>query len=341
MEEKIKITISKNVLKKLENDCDKFVFYKNTGEINRNLFYNTLILNYYKRFSSIEETTKKDIRKIISSHININEKEITEEIVKYLQNKELDTMSTSTTIINIKPTKVTADAIQYINNFLLSSSTISSYYRRLFESYAKFPQAQREQIICKPIYAKIILAIKEKNKAYITLKNGNEIKEASIYTIKASSDELYNYLLFEAQNGHPCTLRLSKIKSIELLNYPSTISKETKALFDKQIQYGIQYPIYSLNEEPVKVKFTEKGLKMFRKIYLYRPTPDSIEDNLYTFTCSHYQIEYYFKRFGGEAIIVSPEKLTKHLQYFYSDSYQDYTDALDDDIFDEAIAIAR
>ncbi|MDE6407920.1 MAG: WYL domain-containing protein [Anaeroplasmataceae bacterium] len=341
MEEKIKITISKNVLTKLENDCAKFIFHKGTGEINRNLFFNTLILNYYKRFSSIEETTKKDIKKIISSYNTSNEQELTNEIVKYLASKELDTMSTSTTIINIKPTKVTADAIQYINNYLLSASTISSYYRRLFESYAKFPQSQREQIICKPVYTKIQTAIKEKRKVYIILKNGNEIKEASIYTIKASSDELYNYLLFESKNGFSCTLRLSKIKSIEILNATSTISKETKALFDKQIQCGIQYPIYSPNEEPVKVKFTEKGLRMFKKIYLYRPIPDSIQDNIYTFTCSHYQIEYYFKRFGGEAIIVSPEKLTKHLQYFYSDSYQDYTEALDDDILDVEMAIAR
>lgn len=80
---------------------------------------------------------------------------------------------------------------------------------------------------------------------------------------------------------------------------------------------------------------------MFKKIYLYRPTPDSIHDNIYTFTCSHYQVIYYFKRFGGEAIIVSPEKLTKYLQYFYSDSYQDYTEALDDELLDAEMAIAR
>lgn len=340
MEEKIKITISKNTLIKLENDCEKFLFNKSSGEINRNLFFNTLIINYYKQFSSIEETTKRDIKGIISTYTNKSQ-EITNEVLRYLANKELDAMSTSTTIINIKPTKLTADAIQYINNFLLIDSSVSSYYRRLFESYAKFSQSKRERIICSPVYAKILSTIKEKKKAYIILKNGNEIKEASIYTIKASSDELYNYVLFESQNGNPCTLRLSKIKSIELLNISANITSENISIFEKQIQYGIQYPIYSLSEDPVKVKFTDKGLKMFKKIYLYRPKPSFIEDNIYTFNCSHYQIVFYFKRFGGEAIIISPDKLTKHLQYFFSDSYKDYVEAYEEDLLEERIFVKR
>ena len=342
MDEKIKITISKNVLAKLENDCDKFIFHKASGEINRNLFYNTLILNYYEQFSSVEEAVKNDLKKIISTYTIEDEQNLADDIIKYLSNKELDSMSTATSILNIKPTKMTDDAVNYINSNLLSSSSISSYYRRLLESYAKFPQFKREQIICKPIYNKICSAIKRNKKVYILLKNGNEIKEASIYTIKASSDELYNYLLFESQSGHPCTLRLSKIKSIDLINASRNISIGNKFLFEKQIRYGIQYPIYSLKEEPVKVRFTEKGLKMFKKIYLYRPIPDSMENNIYTFTCSHYQIVYYFKRFGGEAIIISPEKLNKHLQYFYSNSYQDYLEVLDnDDILEVEMAIER
>ena len=47
MLEKIKITINKNAYNILLKDCENFGFYKNETELNKNLFFNTIILNYW------------------------------------------------------------------------------------------------------------------------------------------------------------------------------------------------------------------------------------------------------------------------------------------------------
>lgn len=73
------------------------------------------------------------------------------------------------------------------------------------------------------------------------------------------------------------------------------------------------------------VKLTKAGKKLFRKIYLYRPKPDKIEDTLYCFNCSHNQIQHYFRRFGYNAVVISPLSLAKEMSdffYFSSNKYK-------------------
>ena len=63
--------------------------------------------------------------------------------------------------------------------------------------------------------------------------------------------------------------------------------------------------------------FRKKGKRLFEKIYLYRPTPISIEENIYTFNCSANQLLYYFERFGENALILSPKKLGIFMRNYY------------------------
>lgn len=55
MLEKIKISVPKKTYDTLIKDCDNFDFHKNETTLNKNLFLNTLIVNYYERFSANEE----------------------------------------------------------------------------------------------------------------------------------------------------------------------------------------------------------------------------------------------------------------------------------------------
>lgn len=75
--------------------------------------------------------------------------------------------------------------------------------------------------------------------------------------------------------------------------------------------------MYNTDCEPIKVKLTEKGKKLFNKIYLYRPTPVKIEGDIYTFICSANQLLYYFERFGDSALILSPKKLGLFMRNYY------------------------
>lgn len=178
------------------------------------------------------------------------------------------------------------------------------------------PQNYRELIIFKENYDLLIESIEKNKKVDLTLKNGDTITNASIYKIENAKEELFNYVLLE-MNNKPYTIRLSKIKYVSLLNTKREISNEIANIFERQIKYGVQYPFYSLNEEEVIVKMTDRGKQLFKKIYLYRPIPDKIEDNLYYFNCSHNQLTQYFKRFGYDAMIISPVHVAEYMNNYY------------------------
>ena len=112
-------------------------------------------------------------------------------------------------------------------------------------------------------------------------------------------------------------MRLASVKTVTLLSVSSNIPEENRILFQRQIACAAQYPIYNTDNEPIKVQLTEKGKKLFEKIYLYRPTPVSIEGDIYTFNCSANQLLYYFERFGESALILSPKKLGIFMRNYY------------------------
>lgn len=317
MLDKIKITVPKNTYDILVKDCENFNFYKNENTLNKNLFLNTLIVNYYEKFTLNEESLKDDLLKIISDKVNKNQNELLEEILNIIRKKDNLEESKKTEIINLKPTKLSEKHILFIENNLINNNSISSFYRNLFTSYSNTPQNYRELIIFKENYELLLESIEKNRKVSITLKNGDIINDASIYGVEHAKEELFNYVLLGNSNSKPKTIRLSKIKYVSLLNSKREITNELSLIFERQIKYGVQYPFYSHKEEEVVVKLTEKGKELFKRIYLYRPIPDKIKDNLYYFNCSHNQIIHYFKRFGYDAIILSPQSVSNTMYNYY------------------------
>ena len=82
--------------------------------------------------------------------------------------------------------------------------------------------------------------------------------------------------------------------------------------------------MYDSDNELIKVKLTEKGKDLFKRIYLYRSEPVEINDNIYTFNCSANQLLYYFERFGDNALILSPKKLGIYMRDYYYFAYKKY-----------------
>ena len=308
MLEKIKITINKNAYNILLKDCENFGFYKNETELNKNLFFNTIILNYYDHFSSNEKSFKESISKTLDGKLKGDKDETIDKLLEVIRKSEYYKDDKEKEIINLKPTKITEKTIINIENNLSIYASLASYYRNLFTSYSNLKQNYRELIIFKENYNLILESIKKDKQVNIVLTNDHIINNASIYKISHSREELYNYVLISTSNSTQ-TIRLAKIKYITLTNLKRDISSDTFTLFEKQIKYGVEYPLLSANEEPVIVRLNDKGLKLYKKIYLYRPTPDKIEGNDYYFYCSHNQIVHYFKRFGSNAIIISPNDL--------------------------------
>ena len=81
-------------------------------------------------------------------------------------------------------------------------------------------------------------------------------------------------------------------------------------------------PQYAINrDEAVKVKMTEKGIDLYRRIYLDRPLFDDKTipaDGIYTFSCSEEQAFFYFRKFPGDtAVIISPDSLRQRMLDFH------------------------
>ena len=316
MLEKIKITVPKSTYEILIKDCENFNFYKSDEILNKNLFLNTLIVNYYEKFCANEENFKEKILKVINDNVDKNQNELLEQIINTIRKNENNESEKKTETINLKPTKLSEKHILFIENNLLGNNSISAFYRNLFNSYAHIPQNYRELIIFKETYDALTQSIEKDRAVCITLNNNEVIKCASVYKVESSKEELFNYVLINQKNT-TMTLRLSKIKYVSLLNEKRNITDKCQMIFDRQIKYGVQYPFYTFYDEPVIVKMTDRGKDLFKRIYLYRPTPDKIEGNLYYFNCSHNQVMHYFKRFGYDAMIISPIELAESMKKYY------------------------
>lgn len=327
MDEKIKISLSKNTLETLRKDASDFLILKNNGEPNMNAFINTLIINFYESFSASEETLHEDLKNAISIVPEYYKEKVFNNVIKILTKKddgEQDKKGSVT--FSFKPTKASEKAILHIEQVLLQNESLSSFYRRMFNAYVRKTKNEREKIIHKENYELLQKAIKLNVKVCVQLISGKVVKTLSVYSISSAKDELFNYVLgYDGVNNS--TVRLAKIKTVTLVSSAIDIPEENKLLLDRQIAIAPQYPMFKSDRQLIKVELTDRGKALFEKIYLYRPTPVSIEGNVYTFNCSAGQALYYFERFGNNALITAPKKLgidMRNYHYYALKKYNDF-----------------
>ena len=324
MEEKIKISLPKETLDLLKKDCDDFKMTKENGLPNMNAFVNTLIANFYESFSASEESLHDDVRAALCDVADRYKEKTFEAIVKiFAQRTEQTDGKKDSVTFSFKPTKVSQKATAYIENVLLQSQSLSSYYRRLLMAYAQKRKNEREKIIYCDVYDTLQKAIKKGVKACIVLKSNEVYKNATVYAMAPATDELFNYVLICVES-HNMTIRLASIKTVSLLSKKAEMPEQNRQLFDKQLRAAVQYPMYNTDDEPIRVQLTDKGKRLFNRIYLYRPTPVSIEGDVYTFECSANQLLYYFERFGDSALILSPKRLGIFMRNYYHFALKKY-----------------
>lgn len=317
MDEKIKVTLPRDILEVLKKDCGDFRVTKADGKPNFNAFINTLISNFYETFSAGEEKIYEDVRDALSAVPAFYRETAFQKIVKLIAKRSdsgEDKKETAT--FSFKPTKRSERAVSHIEHVLLQQESVSSFYRRMFIAYSQKLKNEREKIVCAENFAVLQRAISRSVCACIVLQNGEVLKCVSVYAVSPAKDELFNYVLL-CTDQHNITLRLSNVRSVTLLAERASFPEKNAAMFRRQIVCGAQYPIYSTDDEPIRVQLSDKGKELFQKIYLYRPTPVSVDGDIYTFDCSANQILYYFERFGSRALILSPKKLGIAMRNYY------------------------
>ena len=316
MTEKIKISVPDRIYEILRKDAKDFRVLKPSGEENLNAFINSLVVNFYEEFSADDERLRGSIKSALSAIPEKYAKEAFSEVMNAITNRDKKENLGKSVALSFKPTKSSESVTIYIENVLLKNESISSFYRRLFIAYSKKLKNEREKIIHKQNYELLINAVKKELQVCISLDNGHVYNDVSVYAIESAKDELFNYVLCFSDKKNR-TLRLAKIKTVSILTKNATIPEESQCMFNRQIACGAQYPIYSTDNEPIRVQLSAKGRELFDKIYLYRPIPMEIDGDVYIFNCSANQVLYYFERFGSEALILSPKKLGIFMRNYY------------------------
>ena len=323
--EKIKIAVSADINKILNRDVESFEFRKKNLSLNKNDFINTLIVSYFEEFSKQEKEERERLSGLAKS-LHLKKDELVEfvdkvfkEIYRGYSKKDLYSES-----LSFRPTKNSIYTIDFIQNNLLIGTTLSEYFRRLFYRYCSLPQYQREKILFKDIYHKIQEAITKRQQIYISTRfNAGNRTIISPYSFSVVKEETFNYLLCKDKDTYR-SFRLSKIQDCIIVDKKASFTEQDIAHFEKMMKYGPQY-LYLDDEEETEIILTQKGIKLFRGFYVYRPIVDRVENNHYFFKCSLDQLAQYFSRFGAECYVVKPIKLRKWLIKYYKTAYEKLT----------------
>ncbi len=319
---KVKVNLPKDIYTIICNDMDSFEFKKENGTINKNKFINQLLENYYEDFLLQEEELEKRIRIILKDNATNNIDNLislinTSEIKKNDQNYDCSLQF----IISKSNEKI----YQIIEKYYLRERSISQYFREMLISYCSYSQWQRERFLFKKNAQLISTAIKEKKKIIISgIKGETLIIEP--YKIKTTKEELYNYIIgyINTKKGNRMLIsrKLYKIVDIHLTNESFSFSKIEINNLEATIEHGAQFPI---NEESLTIlELTPEGEKNYQNFYLNRPSYYKKENNIYYFTCSYNQIEFYFFRFGKQVKIISPAHLQRKFKRKYYEAFTKY-----------------
>ena len=325
MLEKIKINLPERVADVLRKDAEDFRITKSGGGINLNALVNLLVVNFYEEFSADEEALHDGIRHALRSLPEAYKRDAFDGVIRAIRGQERGEEEPGRTVaLSFKPTRASERAVIHIENVLLSTESLSSFYRRMMVAYSRKAKPDREKIICRDNYRELQRAIRHGRQVCISIDSGEIYRAASVYAVEGGRDEYFNYVLFYS-DGKNRTVRLSKVRTVSHLTSKSGIPEPNRELFLRQIECGAQYPMHFSDSEPILVRLTDRGRMLFNRIYLYRPTPTSVDGDVYTFNCSENQLLYYFERFGSDALILSPKRLgifMRNYHYFALKKYR-------------------
>ena len=180
----------------------------------------------------------------------------------------------------------------------------AEYFRNIFFYYAQQSKKSRELFIFKNITEKIMCGVENKKKIIVTFADGTK-KTISPYYMASSELELKNYLFSYDEEE-------KRFKNFTLRNIKAVYVTEKKVYegendFVREVIENFD-PFLSYNKR-VKVKFTDEGLEILKRVKTYRPKLLKQEGNICVFQCSELQGKRYFSAFWNEAEILEPLEL--------------------------------
>lgn len=221
------------------------------------------------------------------------------------------------------------------------------FIKAILEDYSLKSYCEREYIFFQSTiqYLNNAISAPENTIIKITIRTASgALRQFFVkpYKIQADNAGNYNYLIalstdLEKSEWRPAPFRISRIVKYQAhASYGSgKISLKDKKLLDARLsQMNIQY--FLEDEETIKVRLTEKGIKKYNQILNLRPqyigTPlfdEQTQCTDYEFNCSRLQALNYFIRFGSDAVILSPIDLARQMKEMYAEALEKYQSTLE------------
>ena len=199
------------------------------------------------------------------------------------------------------------------------------FLKAVVEEYARKPQYEREGILLRNIIEELQSCVESHQLVLITLNGPNHPRhEVRPFSICCDESRNYHYLVGmtrRAGTTHPeriASFRISRINTIKRLHSRSgkITSAQAQDINNKLRDVGVQFLLQ--DTQTITVRLTEQGKRMYDSQVHLRPVYRDYEKNsdgswLYTFDCAQMQAEFYFFKFGADAIIEQPIELKEKL----------------------------
>ena len=328
--ERFDIYVPQEVKTILESDAGLFEFYKrDRTSVNMNRFLTTVIREYHGAYISEQiETLSRiasEIRDIVSDEAECMAvaRRVCDQI---LFSASWRNKTGKKERISLKPTREIQQIIRSIPDTELPDASVSKYFCKLFVSYANKPVSLRERIVFFDKLTVLEDACKNGWNLDLATASSDEIHHVIPYCVSTGKEELFNYLLcVEACDGRKekaVTYRLNRISWIGRSASRNAISQEMQKNLTRMVKNS---PLYSVNDDLlIRIRLTEKGKSLYRKIYYGRPDYCGISEEkdgtaVYSFDCSIPQALFYFRRFDQDALeIIEPAELKERMRAFFS-----------------------
>lgn len=328
MTEKYKIYIPDEMKTRLQLDAELFEFTKKDGSVNLNAFLKELLVNYFDQYRARKEQLLAEILADLAEFPSVPQKDapaIADRLINtYMKNEKYRTGRG--TAITLTVSGRSLDVMRSIENNLLKESSLSQYINDLFSSYLSVSRDGRERIIFRDTFEELEEAIRRRGViSFSSTSAPGAVFTVDPYVIAASKEEQCNYLLCADTRWR--LLRTFRISRIRTLYTTSAKYEPDEKIRARLLEIGAKNPQSASKSIDAEVRLTDRGVRKFQLIVKNRPDVLRKDGNTYYFHWPKYQLEEYFKRFGYDAVIVSPADSRANMRSFYVRSFDAYDKA--------------
>ncbi|MCR5486199.1 MAG: WYL domain-containing protein [Lachnospiraceae bacterium] len=324
MTEKYKIYIPEDMKSRLMDDAELFEFFKKDGTINLNAFLKELLVNYFSEYRRKKEELLDTILADLSGFPSIprgDAEAIADRIINtYMKTDQYRAGRNAAVTLTVSGRSY--EVMKAIENNLLADIPLSQYINGLFRSYLSIARSRREMIIFRDTFEELNEAVRgNRIVTFATSSSGSLAFTVYPYVIVASREEQCNYLLCTDAGHQAHTYRISRITALYTASDSFVPDEEDRR---KLLEIARRNPQSASKCINATVMLTERGIHKFRMIVKNRPDVIKREGNTYYFNWPKSPLEDYFRRFGYDALIVSPDECRESMKSFYERSLEAY-----------------